>query len=212
MIEFKTVPQLQDIRHLIESKGLDIKAFCFDMDGTLFNTEHIHLDVSWRAMSEVIPDKVKDQGDFNELIHGMSDDQVSHSFDLNEDSDESKQFFLKRKQYWDLAFEDKPQIYLPEIHELLSEIKKAPYPMALVTSSSRQQCMELMKSTGFIQFFDFIVTRDDVISPKPSPEPYHQAINKLGFEAKNYLIFEDSEVGLASAKASGATPIKVSWY
>lgn len=212
MFEFKNVPQLSQIRHLTHSQGIELEAFCFDMDGTLFNTEALHLEVSWRAMSEVIPDKVTDKQAFNELIHGMSDDQVSESFNLDLESQESKDFFDKRKIYWDKAFEKGPQIFLPEIPLLLEEIKDAGYPMALVTSSSRQQCSELMQMTQFINFFDHIVTRDDVTHPKPSPEPYLLAFSHLKINAQNCLIFEDSHVGIQSAVSSGANVAKVIWY
>ena len=212
MFEFKNVPQLSQIRHLTHSQGIELKAFCFDMDGTLFNTEALHLEVSWRAMSEVIPNKVTDKQAFNQLIHGMSDDQVSESFNLDLESQESKDFFDKRKAYWDQAFEKGPQIFLPEIPLLLEEIKDAGYPMALVTSSSRQQCSELMKMTQFIHFFDHIITRDDVINPKPSPEPYLLAFSKLEIAAENCLIFEDSQVGMNSALASKSHVARADWY
>ena len=84
--------------------------------------------------------------------------------------------------------------------------------MALVTSSSRQQCSELMQMTQFINFFDHIVTRDDVTHPKPSPEPYLLAFSHLKINAQNCLIFEDSHVGIQSAVSSGANVAKVIWY
>ena len=99
-----------------------------------------------------------------------------------------------------------------EIPLLLEEIKDAGYPMALVTSSSRQQCSELMKMTQFIHFFDHIITRDDVIHPKPSPEPYLLAFSKLEIAAENCLIFEDSQVGMSSALASKSHVARADWY
>jgi len=49
-----------------------------------------------------------------------------------------------------------------------------------------------------------IVAQDDVDHGKPSPEPYLRAAKKLGVEPTGLLVFEDTDVGVASAKAAGA--------
>ena len=59
------------------------------------------------------------------------------------------------------------------------------------------------------KFFSVIVTNENKIKPKPSPEPYIYAMKKLRLKKENCLIFEDSEVGLLSAKRSSAKTIKV---
>ena len=212
MFEFKKVPQLSQIRHLANSKHIDLQGFCFDMDGTLFNTEGLHLEVSWKAMSEVLPEKTTDKAAFNKLIHGMSDDQVSQSFDLEDNSEKSHEFYRKRKAYWDDAFAKGPKIYHPEIPILLEEIKDSGIPMALVTSSSRLQCQQLLDLTSFAKFFDFVITRDDVVNPKPSTEPYNNALSQLSIKAENCMVFEDSAVGITSASNAGMHIGKVLWY
>ena len=52
-------------------------------------------------------------------------------------------------------------------------------------------------------------TNQNKIKPKPSPEPYIYAMKKLCLKKENCLIFEDSEVGLLSAKRSSAKTVKV---
>ena len=54
-----------------------------------------------------------------------------------------------------------------------------------------------------------MVNNKNKIKPKPNPEPYNYAMAKLKVKKKNTLIFEDSPVGLLSAKRTGAHYIKV---
>jgi HAD superfamily hydrolase (TIGR01509 family) len=56
---------------------------------------------------------------------------------------------------------------------------------------------------------DGILTSDDVVEPKPSPEAFLKAMAIEGVTPAETLIFEDSPVGIAAAKASGAAYFKV---
>lgn len=53
------------------------------------------------------------------------------------------------------------------------------------------------------------MTNNNRIKPKPNPEPYNYAMKILKVQKKNTLIFEDSPVGLLSAKRSGANYVKI---
>ena len=48
--------------------------------------------------------------------------------------------------------------------------------------------------------------------PKPDPGPYLQAMAKLGLEAKDCIVFEDSHVGTEAATKAGANIVKALWY
>jgi beta-phosphoglucomutase-like phosphatase (HAD superfamily) len=52
--------------------------------------------------------------------------------------------------------------------------------------------------------FDAVVSQDDVANGKPHPEPYLRVAEELGVAPAELLVFEDTDVGVASAKAAGA--------
>lgn len=96
----------------------------------------------------------------------------------------------------------------PGARELLSELKQAGVPTALVTMSLRRLAERVSSSIDF-DAFDVIVAGDDVVHSKPHPEPYLRAAELLGVDPADCVAIEDSEPGVASAVASGAATIGV---
>jgi HAD superfamily hydrolase (TIGR01509 family) len=88
--------------------------------------------------------------------------------------------------------------------ELLRELKEAGIPTALVTMSRRHMALDVVASLGF-DGFDLVVAGDDVENAKPHPEPYLRAAEGLGVAITECVALEDSEPGVASAVAAGAT-------
>ncbi|GHF09717.1 HAD family hydrolase [Pseudolysinimonas yzui] len=92
----------------------------------------------------------------------------------------------------------------PGSRELLRELKDAGIPTALVTMSRRHMALDIVAALGF-DGFDVVVAGDDVQNAKPHPEPYLTAASQLGVAIEQCIALEDSEPGVASAVAAGAT-------
>ncbi|WP_230199518.1 HAD-IA family hydrolase [Bacillus testis] len=60
-----------------------------------------------------------------------------------------------------------------------------------------------MKKLGIKDYFDFIVSRDDVEHVKPAPDLYNKSLEILGVSPDEAIIFEDSLNGLIAARAAG---------
>jgi HAD superfamily hydrolase (TIGR01509 family) len=73
----------------------------------------------------------------------------------------------------------------------------------IVTSSRRDHFDLIHARTGFGRFFEFVVSCDDVRNTKPDPEPYLRALELSGRSPAECVAVEDSERGLAAAKAAG---------
>ena len=80
---------------------------------------------------------------------------------------------------------------------------------ALVTSASKASVMELLRVHDLLRLFDTVVTGDDVSHHKPDPEAYVLAAAQLGVSAAESLVYEDAEVGIASATRFGAHVMRV---
>jgi len=96
----------------------------------------------------------------------------------------------------------------PGVRELLRELKQAGIPTAVVTMSVRRMAEHVVNSLGF-DAFDTIVSGDQVDNPKPHPDPYLEAARRLGVDPAHCVAIEDSEPGVASAVAAGASTIAV---
>lgn len=96
----------------------------------------------------------------------------------------------------------------PGARELLVELHEAGIPTALVTMSIRRMADYIAEAAGF-PAFDVVIAGDEVVNGKPDPEPYLRAARALGVDPSDCIAVEDSEYGVASAVASGATTIAV---
>ena len=86
---------------------------------------------------------------------------------------------------------------------------RAEYILALVTTASRKNVENVLQRFALADFFDVVVTQEDVRRAKPDPACYNDLIARLGIARENCLIFEDSASGVAAALASGCQTLVV---
>ncbi|CAN5358185.1 HAD family phosphatase [soil metagenome] len=96
----------------------------------------------------------------------------------------------------------------PGARELLTDLKAAGVPCALVTMSYTRFVEPILAALP-PGTFDAVVTGDQVSRGKPHPEPYLTAAAALGVDAADCLAIEDSETGCRSAEAAGCTVLAV---
>jgi HAD superfamily hydrolase (TIGR01509 family) len=82
-------------------------------------------------------------------------------------------------------------------------------PVAIVTSSTRDQAARKLRVSGLAARFPVVVTCDDVAAPKPAPDPYLLAAARLGVAPARCLVFEDSDTGARSGTAAGCFVVQV---
>ncbi len=73
----------------------------------------------------------------------------------------------------------------------------------VVTSSRRDHLETIHRRTGLLRWLEFVVAREDYERSKPDPEPYLVGWRRTGLGKNECLVVEDSERGLAAAKAAG---------
>lgn len=96
----------------------------------------------------------------------------------------------------------------PGAVQLLRAVRAAGIPTALVTSTARALVEVALETLGR-DSFDVVVCGDEVLAPKPAPEPYQTAARLLGVPIGRCVVVEDSPAGVASALAAGAAVLAV---
>jgi HAD superfamily hydrolase (TIGR01509 family) len=96
----------------------------------------------------------------------------------------------------------------PGAVELVERLRNR-VPLALASNSSRPLVEAALRTAGLTDAFDAIVTADDVPHPKPAPDLYLLACERLGVQPGEALALEDTAPGIAAAKAAGLTCIAV---
>lgn len=109
----------------------------------------------------------------------------------------------------DARFAALPIAPRPGLDALLETLDALELKRAVVTSTARGKAEERLRSARIFDRFDTIVTFDDVARPKPAPDPYLLAAERLGARPEHCLALEDSHNGVRAAAAAGCVTIMV---
>ncbi|HLV58876.1 MAG TPA: HAD family phosphatase [Natronosporangium sp.] len=179
----------------------------FDMDGTLLDSEKLW-DAALAALAERLGGVLSAAA--RRAMTGTSEDETMAILyaDLGIDGRDpaaDRRFVADRMA--ELFATD--LTWRPGAQELLTEVRAAGLPAALVTSSGRRLVEIALDSTLGRDSFDVVVCGDDVTAPKPDPESYRTAADRLGVPIRRCVAIEDSPAGLTSARRAGAIPVGV---
>jgi|SRR5579859_56304 len=176
-----------------------VEAILWDNDGVLVDTECLFFESTRRTLATVGIQLSREQ--FLEL----SMRQGRSAFDLAIESGWPKERVANLKRERDLQYSEMLRSQtrvLPGVAETLSALHGR-MRMAVVTSSQRQHFDVIHANIGLTRYFEFVLAREDYGKSKPNPEPYLLALERLGMRAESCVAVEDSERGLAAARAAG---------
>lgn len=92
---------------------------------------------------------------------------------------------------------------------LMTLLKSNNFKIGLATNSIRQTTEAMLKYAGLFDFFDSIITSEDVTNPKPHPEIYLMSLDQLNSDPKKTLVVEDNKNGIKSATSAGCIVCEV---
>lgn len=178
----------------------NIKAFLLDMDGVVTNTESQY-EAFWDRLKDKYGLKMED---FKHRVKGKRlKDIVSEFFSFLPPEDQQKVAHDIK------TYELEEMVYTPiaGVVDFVKSLKETPYKTALVTGALRVRAQKAMKDIGLTDYFDILVTADDVSKGKPDPECFRMAAGKLGALPSESVVFEDAFNGIESAKSAGVEKI-----
>ncbi|NQW19272.1 MAG: HAD family phosphatase [Chloroflexi bacterium] len=201
-----------------------ISAFIFDLDGTLVETERLKA----KSYATVIGNLTgSDSPDYRaielyERIVGSTDEMVSRQmieeFGIAEslepvEGDIWKHLHQIRMDEY-RSTDGAPERLLENVYQhnidLLTHQKSIGRTVSVATSSFSDEAKRVLDTLGIRVLLDDIVGREMVANPKPDPEIYLLAMERLGVKPEEVVIIEDSPIGTKAAMAAGAAWICVS--
>jgi HAD superfamily hydrolase (TIGR01509 family) len=188
---------------------MKIKLIVFDMDGVLIDACEWHRVALNKSLSHLCGYEIsleQHYSDFNGLPTKMKLRKLLEMGVVEEcQFDEIESF----KQKFTIDLIEKKASIRQEKIELLNYLKNKEIKIACYTNSIRHTAKLMLYKTGIIDFFDLIVTNQDVDNPKPDPQGYIKIMQHFSVKPEETIIVEDSPKGFEAAYRSQARVFKV---
>ena len=182
------------------------KALLFDIDGTLADTDALHL----QAFNLVFGPRghVFDHGRFTRELQGFSNASISERFLANEPPDRQTAIMEQKEAAFRnlVSAQVKPT---PGLMALLARADQEAVPMVAVTNAPRLNAEMLLCGLGIMHRFKAIVIGDELPHGKPHPMPYLEGLRAVNAAPDLSLAFEDSRSGIRSASAAGIATVGI---
>lgn len=182
------------------------KLIIFDLDGVLVEAKNIHFDALNEALGEDYEISWSDHlGKYDGLKTNQKLELLTEQKGLPTEmyssvwKEKQRLTLLKLKNL-------KPSQQLVECMEKLSQ---EGYKLAVCSNSIRRTVLTVLSKLNIIEYFDLILSNEDVKSSKPHPEIYWKAMSMFGILPEETLIVEDSPFGLLAAARSKASIMRV---
>ena len=176
-----------------------LTALLFDLDGTLTDTDTLHLQASRQLLHEQDGRELT-QAQFDEQISGQANGELFARL-FPDQSPAQRQALAERKEalFRELAPELQP---LPGLLRLLDYAKTEAIGMCVVTNAPRLNAEHMLGAMGLTQRFTHVLVADELARAKPDPLPYLTGLERLQANAEHALAFEDSLPGVTAASAA----------
>jgi HAD superfamily hydrolase (TIGR01549 family) len=183
-----------------------VKALCFDVDGTLSDTDDLyssHLSdfmpgFLFRDPKQIARRLVMWAEAPGNALLGMTDiigldDEMAAVIN-----------WIYRNRKWP----DKQFLLVPGIDVLLSQLRGR-YPMSVVSSRDEKGTIRFMERFDLVKYFDPVITGLSARRTKPYPDPILLAAQKMGVEPEECLMIGDTTVDIRAGKSAGAQTVGV---
>jgi HAD superfamily hydrolase (TIGR01509 family) len=184
-----------------------VRGLIFDCDGTLADTMPFHMEGWRRAFADA---RVDVPEPWLDALRGTPERQVvvlaNDRFGLALDPDAilaTKHLVYRRLLSRVQPLE--PVVALVRAHW-------GRLPMAVASGATREDVYTVLARLGLTDAFAAVLTADDEIEHKPSPEIFLEAARRIGVEPAACQVFEDGDIGLEAARRAGMTATDVRPY
>jgi beta-phosphoglucomutase family hydrolase len=178
----------------------------WDLDGVIVDSAPFHFE-AWREFAAV-KGRVYTEEDFRKTFGMRNEDILLYIFEekleqgvLETWSDE------KEGRFRDLIRRSVEP--LPGVITLVRALDMAGYQQAIASSAPLENIHLILNSLAILDFFDAIISGEDVARGKPDPEAFLKAARVMSLDPERCLVIEDAAVGIEAAKRAGMKSIGV---
>jgi HAD superfamily hydrolase (TIGR01509 family) len=183
-----------------------IKALCFDVDGTLSDTDDLYAKKVSRFMPQFLFGDVDHaarrlvmwlEAPGNALL-GMAD-----TLHLDDEMVAVIDWLSRHRHHSDKEF-----LLIPGVDDLLKQLHGR-YPMSVVSARDEKGTMSFLERFDLVKYFDAVVTGLSARHTKPYPDPIFLAAEKMGVTPEDCLMIGDTTVDIRAGKSAGTQTVGV---
>ncbi len=184
------------------------RAFLFDMDGLLLDTERMFLQAFLELTAPLGIANAQADAFFRDLV-GTSAQVTTARLDAFLPGSVDRATFDQDWRTLHAANVEKGVPVKAYAVEVLTAIQYLNVPMAVVTSTRAAPAKHHLEHAGLNGYFKTICAGDEVSANKPDPAPYLEAADRLGVPASDCIAFEDSDLGTTAATRAGCRTFQI---
>lgn len=199
-----------------------IKAIIFDVDGTLADTEKLHLqafneafialNIRWIWSTELYTELLTITGGKERLLYYWKHYETVHFERHNQDVINTRINLIhaKKTQIYTSLIKNEGLLFKSGIRELIETAHLQGIKLAIATTTTSKNVQALLETnlgSDWPMYFPIIEDASTAARKKPDPQAYLQAIERLKEKAEDCIAIEDSENGLKAALAAGLSVV-----
>ena len=194
----------------------NLRAILFDFDGTIADSEPLHLAAFQEVLVEMCDYRLEEKEYIKDYL--AFDDRnfflnfsKNHNLGLNES--EIVNLMAAKKSHFETKSED--IIFFEGVLDFIKELSRS-FPLAIASGALESEIKSPLEKVGALSFFEVVVSAEMVTNGKPDPESFLHALSLLNekrtgdkIHPEECLVFEDSIYGVQAANKSKMRSIAV---
>ncbi len=182
-------------------------AFIFDMDGVMVDSNPYHR-LAWEAFNRRYGLETTEE--MHGRMYGRRNDRIVRDFygESLDDAEVAARGLAKEALYREMIADRLPAMLVPGLRDFLR--RHAAVPKAVASNAKPANVDFLLDRSGLRPHFQVVLNGGMVSRPKPDPEIFLLAAQRLGMPPARCIVFEDSHSGVEAAQAAGMSVVALS--
>ena len=181
-----------------------ITTLLFDFDGTLLDTNELIIQTFLSVLGKRFPGRFTRE----DVLHFIGPSLKQTFNQIDEDLTEE---LILEYRAWNIEMHDQMVVEFDGVSETLRLLKSRGIKMAIVSTKKHDVILRGIKFMGIEDIFEIVIALDDVVNPKPNPEPILLALERLDAKPEEALMVGDNSHDIEGGQNAFVRTAGVAW-